>query len=140
MLLLVSELAEEAGHEAVRLKRGLRSIGEIAATQPDVLFVHMRFNAHFLPNGWKLISAIRAHRTLADVPIIVCSADVGLLRSVPAGLGNVHPLRKPFSVEEAESLITSVVPTGRGEPRLTQPVSGSARDEGERRRGQTGVM
>ena len=60
---------------------------------------------------------MRAEPKLADLPIIICSADVTALRERAAELeriGNVHILEKPFSLDEITDIVEGLI--GRGVP------------------------
>ena len=59
----------------------------------------------------------RADDRLAELPIIVCSADVNGLRSRASELeriGRVHLLPKPFGIDEMTNLVRDVI----GEPEV----------------------
>jgi DNA-binding response OmpR family regulator len=63
-------------------------------------------------SGWEIVTLSRAHAALAEVPILVCSADVSALRERAdelARIGNVHVLEKPFSIDEITEVVERLV-------------------------------
>jgi CheY-like chemotaxis protein len=114
LALMSAILDEEAGYD-VRLFSGERTtLDEMAAAQPDLIIVDLLLGG---ASGWELVTLARADERLADVPIIVASADVIALRDREAELeqvGNVHVLAKPFGIDEVTGLVERLV--GRGAP------------------------
>ena len=107
--LMSAILDEDAGYE-VSLFNGQRAgIGEIAAAEPDLIVVDLLLGG---ASGWEIVSLARADERLADVPIIVCSADVTALRERAGELeqiGNIHVLAKPFAIDEMTDLVGGLV-------------------------------
>ena len=107
--LMSAILDEDAGY-AVELFNGKETpIGELAASDPDLVIVDLLLGG---ASGWEIVTLARADRRLADVPIIVCSADVTALREREAELvriRNVHVLSKPFGVDELTDLVEGLV-------------------------------
>jgi DNA-binding response OmpR family regulator len=112
--LMSAILDEDAGYQ-VRLFNGQQTgIEELADSRPDLIIVDLLLGG---ASGWEIVTLARAHDRLADVPIIVCSADVTALRERAAELeriGGVHVLPKPFGVEELTQLVERLV--GRAVP------------------------
>jgi len=112
--LMSAILDEDAGYD-VSLFNGQRAgIGEIAATEPDLIVVDLLLGG---ASGWELVTLARADERLAGVPIIVCSADVTALRERTGELedvGNVHVLAKPFALNEMTDLVEGLI--GRAAP------------------------
>ncbi len=107
--LMSAILDEDAGYD-VSLFNGQRAgIGEIAATEPDLIVVDLLLGG---ASGWEIVTLARSDERLADVPIIVCSADVTALRDSAAELeqiGNVHVLSKPFALDEMTDLVERLI-------------------------------
>ncbi len=107
-------LDEDAGYD-VRLFNGQdTAIPDLAASKPDLIIVDLLLGG---ASGWEIVTLCRAHDALADIPIIVCSADVTALRDRAEELqriGNVHVLPKPFGIDEITELVERLV--GRAVP------------------------
>jgi CheY-like chemotaxis protein len=112
--LMSAILDEDAGYD-VRLFDGQGTvIDELVDSEPDLVIVDLLLGG---ASGWEIVSLGRADERLADVPIIVCSADVAALRERADELervGNVHVLAKPFSIDQITELVEQLI--GRAAP------------------------
>ncbi|MEP7081706.1 MAG: response regulator [Chloroflexota bacterium] len=102
-------LDEDAGY-AVRVFSGEdTSVDQLSESEPDLIIIDLLLGG---ASGWEVVTLARADRRLADVPIIVCSADVNGLRARAAELeriGRVHLMPKPFGIEEMTSLVEELI-------------------------------
>ena len=107
-------LDEDAGYE-VRLFNGRETgIGELSASDPDLIIVDLLLGG---ASGWEIVTLCRSDAHLSEIPIIVCSADVTALRDRAEELGrigNVHVLPKPFGIDEMTGLVERLI--GRAVP------------------------
>lgn len=107
-LSVMQDLVEAAGdHEFRGFDGTATSYAEIAATAPDVLIIDLRLGGDGL-SGWDVLALARADDAMRDVPIIICSADIGQVRQRAADferIGNIHVRLKPFDSEEMVELI-----------------------------------
>ena len=97
--LMSAILDEDAGYDVTLFGTDRHSIEEIAASEPGLIFVDLLLGG---ASGWEVVALARADERLADVPIVVCTADVISLRERADELeriGNVHVLAKPFGVD-----------------------------------------
>lgn len=115
-LAVMQELVARAGDHAFFGFDGAQSTyEEIAATAPDVLVVDLRLTNDVL-TGWDVLALARADDALRDVPIIVCSADIGQVRQRADDferIGNIHVRQKPFDTGEMIDLINELASQGR---------------------------
>lgn len=77
------------------------ALDRIRASRPDVLMIDLRMGSDTL-HGWDIAQEIRRDADLADLPILVCSADVAALESIKDQLDDtrsVGTLTKPFSID-----------------------------------------
>ena len=91
------------------------ALERIRASRPDVLMIDLRMGSDEL-HGWDIAQEIRRDAELADVPILVCSADPMALASIQDqldGTRRVSALTKPFSIDH---LIEAI-------DQLSQPIS-----------------
>ena len=107
---LMSAILDEGAGYAVALVNGeAATIGEIAASAPDLMIVDLLLGG---ASGWDIVALLRADERLTDVPIIICSADVLALREREAELaqvGNVHVLAKPFGIDAVTTLVERLI-------------------------------
>jgi CheY-like chemotaxis protein len=114
LALMSAILDEEAGYEVTLFSGERMTVAELAAARPDLIIVDLLLGG---ASGWELVTLARADEILADVPIIVASADVIALRDREHELervGNVYVLPKPFGIDDVTGLVERLV--GRGAP------------------------
>ena len=78
------------------------AMDRVRASRPDVLMIDLRMGNNEL-HGWELAQQVRADQTLADLPILICSADSRALTQVGNhldGTNSVATLSKPFSIDD----------------------------------------
>jgi len=112
--LMSAILDDDAGYDVTVFSGESTAISDIAAADPALMIVDLLLGG---ASGWEIVTLARADDRLADVPIIICSADVIALRDRTAELehiGNVHLLAKPFGIDEVTGLAERLV--GRGQP------------------------
>ena len=112
--LMSAILDEDAGYD-VRLFNGQETgIDQLADSDPNLIVVDLLLGG---ASGWEVVTLSRADVRLAEVPIIVCSADIAALRERAEELekvGNVHVLAKPFGIDEITELVERLI--GRAVP------------------------
>ena len=107
--LMSAILADDAGYDVSLFDGERTTIDEIAAVRPHLLIVDLLLGG---ASGWEIVALARADARTADVPILVCSADVISLRDRAEELervGNVHILRKPFGVDELTDTVAGLL-------------------------------
>lgn len=112
--LMSAILDDDAGYDVTLFDGEATSIAEIVAARPDLVIVDLVLGG---ASGWEIVTLSRAEPALAELPIIICSADVTALRERAGELeriGNVHILEKPFSIDEITDAVERLI--GRGIP------------------------
>ena len=112
LLALFGDALGSAAH--VTLLSGVATISEIHDTEPELLVIDLRLGTDSLP-GWNIVALDRAHRSLRDVPVIVCSAALDQIRQHEDEIGhqpNTYLLPKPFSMADLEAVLEDAL----GEP------------------------
>ena len=107
--LMSAILDEDAGYAVTLIDGEATAIDEIAASEPDLIIVDLLLGG---ASGWDIVALSRAHERLADIPLIICSADVVALRDRAAELeeiGKVHVLAKPFGIDEVTALVEQLI-------------------------------
>jgi DNA-binding response OmpR family regulator len=102
-------LDEDAGYAVTLFAGDATAIGEIAASDPDLIIVDLLLGG---ASGWEIVTLARADQRLADVPVVICSADVTALKDRADELeqiGNVHVLAKPFGIDEVTELVERLI-------------------------------
>ncbi|HSI98990.1 MAG TPA: response regulator [Patescibacteria group bacterium] len=112
--LMSAILDDDAGYDVTLFDGEKTSIAELVASEPDLVIVDLVLGG---ASGWEIVTLSRAEPRLADLPILICSADVTALRERADELeriGNVHILEKPFSLDEITDIVERLI--GRGVP------------------------
>jgi DNA-binding response OmpR family regulator len=112
--LMSAILDDDAGYEVTLFDGEKTSIAELVASDPELVIVDLVLGG---ASGWEIVTLTRAEPKLADLPIVICSADVTALRERSDELeriGNVHILEKPFSLDEITDVVERLI--GRGAP------------------------
>lgn len=112
--LMSAILDDDAGYDVTLFDGENTSIAELVESRPDLVIVDLILGG---ASGWEIVTLTRAEPKLADVPIIICSADVTALRERSAELeriANVHILEKPFSLDQITEIVERLI--GRGTP------------------------
>jgi DNA-binding response OmpR family regulator len=107
--LMSAILDDDAGYDVSLFKGERVEIGELAASDPDLIIVDLLLGG---ASGWEIVTLARSDERLAAVPIIVCSADVTALRDRESDLeriGNVRVLAKPFAIDEITELVETLI-------------------------------
>ena len=107
---VLTELLETAGYEVAALTGPLTSLDEVAATRPDLIILDLIFPGDQRQmTGWEYLRLIRSHDQLRSTPVLICSADVVMLRSRGRELASdpaTSTLEKPFTIEAAEEAVS----------------------------------
>jgi CheY-like chemotaxis protein len=112
--LMSAILDEDAGYEVTLYNGQEVGLDQIVSSHPDLIIVDLLLGG---ASGWEIVTLARADARLAEIPIIVCSADVAALRERAGDLeriGNVHILAKPFSIDDITELVEDLI--GRAVP------------------------
>jgi DNA-binding response OmpR family regulator len=107
--LMSAILDEDAGYDVSLFDGDQTSIDELAASTPDLVIVDLLLGD---TSGWEIVTLSRADARLADVPIVICSADVTGLRERATELeriGDVHVLTKPFGIDQVTELVERLI-------------------------------
>jgi CheY-like chemotaxis protein len=86
------------------------ALDRIRDSRPDVLMLDLRMGSDEL-HGWDIAQQIRAEPDLADLPILICSADLVALESIKDQLDatrRVAALTKPFTIDRLTEAIAAL--------------------------------
>ncbi len=107
--LMSAILDEDAGYEVTTYSEATTSVDDLVESRPDLVMVDLLIAG---ASGWEIVALSRADDRLADVPIVICSADVASLRDRADELervSNVHVLVKPFGIDELTELVERLI-------------------------------
>ena len=107
--LMSAILDDDAGYDVTTFSEATTSIDDLVESRPDLVIVDLLLAG---ASGWEIVALSRADERLADVPIVICSADVASLRDRSEELeqiGNVHMLVKPFGIDDLTGLVERLI-------------------------------
>lgn len=106
LLAVIGDALRQAGYDVALLDQAA-SMGEIEVSDPDLLVIDLKLGENSLA-GWDIIRLVRKHRSLLELPVIVCSAALDQIRAHAKEIENdpsTHLLTKPFSLEDLETVV-----------------------------------
>jgi CheY-like chemotaxis protein len=115
ILALMQELLEDEGYR-VTTSTALLDLTRVKALAPDVIVLEILFE-HSEERGWEFLTLARLDPELADVPLVLCTAAIGVVRD-EAMAAKLHKLGvrvilKPFNIDELLGVISEVSSEGR---------------------------
>src|SRR6266704_3728748 len=98
-------LLEEEGFEVVLSGFPFQQVSEIEQISPDLIILDIIFGDE--KTGWQMLQMLKMKRSTASIPVIVCTAALGLVREQEGYLVSqgVHVVFKPFDIDH---LLTNV--------------------------------
>ncbi len=87
------------------------TLQQLIDSRPDLLMIDLVLRGRAL-SGWDIIQLCRSSEQLANVPIIVCSADRRQLRQRAADLRafrSLSVLEKPFGLDQLDAVIDAAL-------------------------------
>ncbi len=98
-------LLEEEGYEVVLSGFPVQEISDVERINPDLIILDFVFGDQ--KSGWQMLQMLKMKRSTASIPVIVCTAALGLVREQEGYLVSqgVHVVFKPFDIDH---LLTNV--------------------------------
>lgn len=103
---LLKELFEQLGWAVQWERNGTNALLAAEGARPDVIVTD-----GMMPTmgGIELLSRLRSHATLAQVPVILMSGADVLLRSARGAESKTATIRKPFDPDQLIALVKAVI-------------------------------
>lgn len=113
ILELFRELFAEYGYDVETYTDALPGIEQLTASRPDLIVVDLRLDPEREElTGGQIVHSVRSGTSLRDVPIIVCTAALDVLRETWPELmerGDIHQLEKPFDLPTFERVVQTAL-------------------------------
>jgi CheY-like chemotaxis protein len=108
-LTLMRELLDEEGYEAFPINSETGAFERVRAIAPDLIITDIRLEHP--DSGWNVLESVRLDPQLAQVPVIVCSADSREIEQRAEDLRRhrAEVLPKPFDLDELLTLVTRLI-------------------------------
>ena len=112
---LMHDILEDDRYEATTIDGDQPdAVERIVASRPDLLMIDLRVGRDEL-HGWGVAQEVRRDGRFHRLPILVCSADVMVLRTIQDELAEHHSVRaltKPFSIDDLTGAIDALLSDG----------------------------
>lgn len=121
ILELFEEILDGLGFESVLMSYAPRELERIREVEPDLIVLDFLMGDRELL-GWQLLQKLKMDRTLATIPIVVCTAAVKAVQEQQGYLTEqgVIIVLKPFTVDQLEEAVRAAVEQGPTARRLLQ--------------------
>jgi PAS domain S-box-containing protein len=109
---LLCDVLDMAGYRPSAVPRDAESLEAVAQAHPELIVLDLGMTDAGSSSGWTFLRALRRHRTLGMVPVLVCSADVSALRERAEQLSRdslVATLEKPFALADLERAVAALL-------------------------------
>ena len=125
---LFRDILEEEGYAVVVHSYAGRDLAEVKAARPDLIVLDFIIGGE--DHGWQLLQKLKLDRETERIPVIVCTAAVGLVRELEGHLRakGVAVVLKPFDIDD---LLRQVNAAWQGIAREAGGAAGTAPDRGE---------
>ncbi|MCP3142550.1 response regulator [Pyxidicoccus xibeiensis] len=97
----LSEILEAEGFEIRRARNGKEALERLEPEPPNLILLDLMMP---VMDGWEFAQRMRQKPTVADIPIIVLSADRNV-GSKAADIGAVGHLAKPFELNDLLDMV-----------------------------------
>ncbi|MDQ3411170.1 MAG: response regulator [Chloroflexota bacterium] len=105
---LFREILEDEGYRVSLYTYAFRDLGDILKQKPDLIILDFMIGGE--DYGWQLLQKMKMNRETARIPVIVCTAALGLVRQLEGHLKekSVGIVVKPFDIDDLLREINAV--------------------------------
>jgi CheY-like chemotaxis protein len=105
---LFREILEDEGYRVSLFTYTFRDLDDILEQKPDLIILDFMINGE--DSGWQLLQKMKLNRETARIPVIVCTAALGLVRQLEGHLKEkkVGIVVKPFDIDDLIREINAV--------------------------------
>ena len=109
ILELFRMLLEGEGYEVVLSGFPIQQMSDIEQIHPDLIILDLVFGDQ--KSGWQMLQMLKMKRSTASIPVIVCTAALGMVREQEGYLVSqgVHVVFKPFDIDHLLTNIKQLV-------------------------------
>jgi len=126
ILELFRMLLEGEGYEVVLSGFPIQQMSDIEQIHPDLIILDLVFGDQ--KSGWQMLQMLKMKRSTASIPVIVCTAALGMVREQEGYLVSqgVHVVFKPFDIDHLLTNIKQLVDSH-------EQVSSITKEEGKKK-------
>ena len=107
ILELFQEILQDEGYEVTLCSFAIHDIDAVVEHKPDLVILDFLIGGE--SHGWQMLQKMKMDRRTANIPVIVCTAALNLVRELEGHLHtkNVRVVLKPFDIDDLLSEVTS---------------------------------
>jgi DNA-binding response OmpR family regulator len=100
ILELFRDILQEEGWDVSLTTFAPKDLASVIETDPDLVILDFILGDEAY--GWQLLQKMKMHRTTQDIPVVVCSGALQLIRELEGQLTakNVGVVIKPFDIDD----------------------------------------
>ena len=100
ILELFRDILEDEGYDVRLYSYAFQDLAEIKSLAPDLIILDFMIGGE--DHGWQLLQKIKLDRETFEIPVIVCTAALKLVRELEGHLRskNVGVIVKPFDIDD----------------------------------------
>jgi CheY-like chemotaxis protein len=109
VLEVMQELLHEEGYKVTIHSTAIRDLHKIIEIGPDLIILdHLMGDEEY---GWQMIQKMRLNRELAELPVIVCTAAVTMVKELEGHLKakGITVVLKPFDIDDLLEAVRSAL-------------------------------
>jgi CheY-like chemotaxis protein len=109
VLEVMQELLHEEGYKVTIHSTAIRDLHKIIEIGPDLIILdHLMGDEEY---GWQMIQKMRLNRELAELPVIVCTAAVKMVKELEGHLKakGITVVLKPFDIDDLLEAVRSAL-------------------------------
>ena len=109
---LFREILEEEGYRVSLYSYAVQDISEVKEIRPDLVILDFIIGGEAL--GWQMLQKMKMTRDTMDIPVICCTAALGLVRELEGHLRtkNVGVVLKPFDIDDLLEAVSNSLQRG----------------------------
>jgi CheY-like chemotaxis protein len=113
---LYRDILAEEGYSTALYSYAIRDLDEIKRVAPDLIVLDFIIEGE--AHGWQLLQKLKMDRATAKIPVVVCTAAIGLLRELGGHLRAKHVLAvpKPFDIDDLLGTVSEALASARDDP------------------------
>lgn len=106
---LFRDILEEEGFDAVLTSYAPKELDSVIEIDPDIVILDFLIGEE--AQGWQLLQKMKMHRKTRNIPCVVCTGAVNLIRDLEGHLTakNVGVVIKPFDIDELMATVRMTI-------------------------------
>ncbi|HZU66104.1 MAG TPA: response regulator [Ktedonobacteraceae bacterium] len=111
LLELYQLLLEAEGYRVTTSRSAYEQVADVEQLQPDLILMDMKLGGK--ESGFLLLQKLRLYRPTKDIPVIICTAAVQVVREQEETLKEkgIPILYKPFEIDELLRVVQQFLPS-----------------------------